>query len=280
LNNCVVPFAFVAAACSRQTYAFVARKTNARILTKPASSRREAVPPAEEGPSAPTYDGETPADSVSRAMLTEKELSAVKSSPMFLSSSSDAKAKNYLSPEEFINIAKRFLVKSKGIGGDADLLSENFVFEAPVVGPFGKEQFLDATGRVDFELGFPDWKGEFYNFQVDVFEPNKVWYMAKGEGTNSGPFPTKDLPATYKKVVNPPQICSLTVDPDTGLIARYTIGYVADRSAGNTGGLGGLYGILYAIGRPLPFPEALPWKPSFPYIAFQKIGGLLNKLQG
>lgn len=38
---------------------------------------------------------------------------------------------------------------------------------------------------------------------------------------------------------------------------------VMDRRIGNTGGLGGIYGILYAIGKPLPFPEARPWKMSF-----------------
>ena len=58
---------------------------------------------------------------------------------------------------------------------------------------------------------------------------------------------------------------------------RYTIGYVVDRKVGNTGGLGGLYGILYAIGRPLPFREARPWTPSLPYRAFQAVGGFIAR---
>ena len=33
-------------------------------------------------------------------------------------------------------------------------------------------------------------------------------------------------------------MCSLTFDSD-GLVKKYTIGYVVDRSVGNTGGLGG-----------------------------------------
>jgi len=210
--------------------------------------------------------------------LSSKEINEIRSSSMFLTDVS-IKNEKLISPEKAINIAKRFLLKSKGIGGDGNLLSECFVFEGPVVGPLGKKQFVEATGQVNFDAGFPDWKAQFYNFQVDVFDPERVWYMAKGEGTNTGPFPTKDLPATYKKVINPPQICSLTIDSHTGLIKKYTIGYVADRNIGNTGGLGGLYGIMYAIGRPLPFPEALPWKPSLPYQAFQKIGGLLRKIQ-
>ena len=213
--------------------------------------------------------------------LSNEELDEIESSSMFLTAPTTTTSNEKILPAEtLISIAKRFLMKSKGIGGDGELLSESFVFEGPVVGPLGKEEFVEAIGQVDFEAGFPDWKAQFYNFQVDVFDPERVWYMAKGEGTNTGPFPTKDsLPATYKKVINPPQICSLTIDPNTGLIKKYTIGYVADRNVGNTGGLGGLYGILYAIGRPLPFPEALPWKPSLPYQAFQKLGGLMRKLQ-
>ena len=35
-----------------------------------------------------------------------------------------------------------------------------------------------------------------------------------------------------------------------------------DKETGNTGGLGGVFGLFYAIGRGLPFPEAQPWKAS------------------
>ena len=115
-------------------------------------------------------------------------------------------------------------------------------------------------------------------FNVDPLEPNRVWYIARGRGTNTGPF-LGGMPATGKAFVNPPQACSLTFDAD-GLVTKYTIGYVIDRTVGNTGGLGGIYGILYAIGRPLPFPEANPWRKSLPYWAFQEAGGLLAKLGG
>ena len=87
------------------------------------------------------------------------------------------------------------------------------------------------------------------------------------------------LRAASKAFVNPPQVCSLTFN-EAGLVTKYTIGYVVDRSVGNTGGLGGLYGILYAIGRPLPFPEAQPWRKSLPYWAFQEAGGILARLTG
>jgi hypothetical protein len=37
-------------------------------------------------------------------------------------------------------------------------------------------------------------------------------------------------------------------------------------------------GIMYAIGKPLPFPEANPWKMSKRYRAFNALGNALSKL--
>jgi hypothetical protein len=51
-----------------------------------------------------------------------------------------------------------------------------------------------------------------------------------------------------------------------------------DRSIGNTGGLGGIFGPLVAIGKPFPFPEARPYKPSKRYRAFQLLGKGITKL--
>ncbi|KAL3823488.1 hypothetical protein ACHAXA_010248 [Cyclostephanos tholiformis] len=182
-------------------------------------------------------------------------------------------------PDELIAIAKRFLVDSNGLGGDPSLLAENFTFEGPVVGPLTKDAFVKAIGSVDFPRAFPNWIPQFYGFHVDPLEPmaNRVWYTARGRGINEGPLPPFAPEGSGREVVNPPQVCSITIDHDTGLITRYTIGYVVDRSVGNTGGLGGLYGILYAIGTPLPFPEARPWKKSWQYGVFQKIGALLQR---
>ena len=105
-----------------------------------------------------------------------------------------------------------------------------------------------------------------------------MWYTARGRGTNTGPLPPFAPQATGKQLVNPPQVCSLTFDK-SGLVTRYTIGYVVDRQVGTTGGLGGLYGVLYAIGRPLPFPEARPWKPSKRYRLLQAVGNLASRLR-
>lgn len=58
---------------------------------------------------------------------------------------------------------------------------------------------------------------------------------------------TGTLKATNKKVESPPQSCSMCFN-DRGECTQLTVGYVMDKQLGNTGGLGGVYGILYAIG--------------------------------
>jgi hypothetical protein len=45
-----------------------------------------------------------------------------------------------------------------------------------------------------------------------------------------------------------------------------------DKRIGNTGGVGGIFGIFYAIGYGLPFPEAKPWKMSKRYRIFNTVG--------
>lgn len=182
-----------------------------------------------------------------------------------------------IEPEEILTKAKVFLAYDQGVS-KPELLSEAFEFVGPVVGPLPKEQFLKAVGGFHFADAFPDANAEFHHFRVDPFEPSRVWFTARGRGTNTG---EADSPLfakpTGKGYVNPPQACSVRFDED-GKVNQYTIGYVMDRRIGNTGGLGGIYGIAYAMGKPLPFPEAQPWKPSFRYKLFQKLGSFLQKL--
>lgn len=45
-------------------------------------------------------------------------------------------------------------------------------------------------------------------------------------------------------------------------VTTFTFGYVMDRRCGNTQGLGGAFGFLWAIGVPLPYPEGRPWGAS------------------
>jgi len=234
-------------------------------------------------PHFPVSIGAFPVCSSTLNSINTMDDEAILSLPMFIDESKQLSERpiTALSPEEMIIITKRFLASKGGIGGDPEMLSGYFTFEGPVVGPLSKEEFVGAIGSVDFNAAFPDFKNEFYGFHVDPFEGNRVWYTARGRGENTGPLVpfVPEESGTGKMVVNPPQVCSITIDHSTGLISKYTIGYVVDRTVGNTGGLGGLYGILYSLGRPLPFPEANPWQKSFQYDIFQKLGSLINKLK-
>jgi hypothetical protein len=189
-----------------------------------------------------------------------------------------AKSDFPIKPDELIKLAKVYLAYNQGVD-KPELLAEEFEFAGPVVGPLTKQQYLTAVGGFDFKSAFPDANPEFHDFRVDPFEPSRVWMTARGFGTNTqaGTNPLFKA-ATGKKYVNPPQAVSLRFTEE-GLVNQYTIGYVMDRRIGNTGGLGGIYGILYAIGKPLPFPEAQPWKMSWQYKLFQKVGNFLQRLQ-
>jgi len=189
-----------------------------------------------------------------------------------------AESSFHIAPEQLIKMAKVFLAYDQGTS-KPEMLAENFEFAGPVVGPLSKTAYVKAVGGFDFKSAFPDFNPEFHHFRVDPFEPSRVWLTARGYGTNTADG-TNILfkKATGKKYINPPQACSLRFNKD-GLVDQYTIGYVMDRRIGNTGGLGGVYGILHAIGKPFPFPEARPWKMSWQYSLFNKLGNFLQRFQ-
>ncbi|GFH27219.1 uncharacterized protein HaLaN_25507, partial [Haematococcus lacustris] len=45
---------------------------------------------------------------------------------------------------------------------------------------------------------------------------------------------------------------------------------------GNTGGLGGAFGLMYGIGIPLPVPEGRPWAPSWQLQLFNSGNSLVQ----
>lgn len=159
-------------------------------------------------------------------------------------------------------------------------IAPNFRFVAPVVpaeGSLSGDDLFNALGRFKILDAVPDLSPEQYDFRTDPFEPNRVWWTARGRGTNTGKV-FGSLPATGRSYVSPPQAQSLTFN-EKGEVTKMTIGYVMDKEVGTTGGLGGIYGILYGIGYGLPFPEAQPWRPSPLYRLLTKTGNLLNGLR-
>ncbi|KAG2482571.1 hypothetical protein HYH03_018496 [Edaphochlamys debaryana] len=143
-------------------------------------------------------------------------------------------------------------------------LSEGFQFTAPFIGPLGPPAFRASLGSLRLEEAFPDLAPRYHHFRVDPFRPNRVWVTLQPHCTHTGTF-TGKLPfgvrPTGKVIEEPPQTCSLTFN-ERGQVSAFTMGYVMDRTVGNTAGLGGAFGLMWALGAPLPAPEGHPWSPS------------------
>merc|ERR1712031_121028 len=164
-------------------------------------------------------------------------------------------------PETLIGLAKAYIASQEAEDG-VDWFSSDFRFVAPVVGPFDKDTFVTSLKGFDLRTVFPDLSANNHHFRVDPFEPNRVWWSVKYTGKNTGEV--FGQPATGRSVDSPIQAQSATFN-EKGEITKFTIGYVLDKETGNTGGLGGVFGLLYAIGKGLPFPEAQPYQPSIIY---------------
>lgn len=172
-----------------------------------------------------------------------------------------------IQPEELVELAKHVAnIKDYSVTAQ-NYFADDFTFIGPVVGPLNKDQFVSALDGFDVDSVFPDLNPRYFGFTVDPLEAGRVWAFSRAVGSN---------PESGKSFETPPQGISYTFN-DEGKVTKLTIGAVLDRTEGNTGGLGGLFGPLYAIGKGLPFPEAQPWKPSKRYRFFNFIGGLLSK---
>ena len=151
-------------------------------------------------------------------------------------------------------------VLALGVGTeDPSILRDDFEFCAPVVGPLCKDEYLGALAKFDLPSAFPDLDQQIYNINVDPFEPDRVWFMTRPIATHTGSLFGKE--PTGKSLQLPPQMNSVRFD-EYGLVKELTIGYVTDRRIGNTGGLGGAFGLFYGAGQPLPIRECQPYKPS------------------
>ena len=101
--------------------------------------------------------------------------------------------------------------------------------------------------------------------------------MTRLKCTNDGAGLFGRKEPTNKSVVLPPQMYSFKFNAD-GKIRELTVGYSVDRRQGTTGGLGGMFGVLYGIGQGLPFPEGKPYQLSRRFRLFTKIGNIVSGL--
>jgi len=185
-----------------------------------------------------------------------------------------------LSPEQLIQKTRAFTSKDIKFGSKTpEVLAEDFQFIFPIVGPLTKEEFTTVFSSFKVDDAFPNSQGNYFGFTVDPLEPNRVWFFSrailKHEGTLK--FGKLQMPPTQKTVVHTPQAFSVSYDQE-GRVYKFTGGYPVDKTVGNAGGLGGVLGIIYALGGKLPLgPEARPWKPSMQWEAYGRRLGQLQK---
>eukprot|EP00571_Detonula_confervacea_P017554 CAMPEP_0172311632 /NCGR_PEP_ID=MMETSP1058-20130122/15347_1 /TAXON_ID=83371 /ORGANISM="Detonula confervacea, Strain CCMP 353" /LENGTH=1057 /DNA_ID=CAMNT_0013024889 /DNA_START=145 /DNA_END=3314 /DNA_ORIENTATION=+ len=162
---------------------------------------------------------------------------------------------SYLAPfpdSVMIQLAKGVLASNLGLN-DANLLAEKFVYIEPLMGPMDKDKYLEVfSEEYNVREGVPDLDYGLQNFRVDPYDPYRVWIDSRATGTRIGDIGKRGLPpnvnaAAYK---GPPEGISFTFDDD-GFCTRLTAAAVLDPLLGNTGGLGGVYGLLYATGTPV-----------------------------
>lgn len=178
-----------------------------------------------------------------------------------------------LDPERVEFLTKQLASPDAAFGSkNPDLLADDFQFIFPIVGPLNKTEFCTIFGGFGLKDAFPDSRANYFGFTVDPLEPNRCWFFARGQYKHTGPlkFGKEVFQPTGKEVINTPQVLSMSFDRE-GRCYKFTGGYSIDKTIGNCGGLGGVFGIIHAI-KPgsIPFPEAKPWKPSLEWEAFAK----------
>jgi len=171
-----------------------------------------------------------------------------------------------------VQLAKGVLAADTGTK-DSDLLSDDYTFCGPYVGPLKKEQFIEEFTKVDMRSAFPDLDENYSNFRVDPYDPYRIWYDVKATGTRTGEL--DGIEPDGKRYIGPPEAASMTFDDD-GYCTRMTGGAVMDPTDCNTGGLGGIFGILYAAGAA---PSPIQVRP-LPQIISRIQKGLLSPITG
>ena len=181
-----------------------------------------------------------------------------------------------IAPDDLIARAKQVLGPEIGIGtkDGGNCLADTFRFCAAVVGPLPKEEYLNALGTFQLENSF-DIAQNTFGFTVSPIQTNRVYWFSNAVATIKAPFFGANPQDVKEPLVFPPQVFHMDFD-EQGKVTEFGF-YTVDRQYGNTGGLGGAFGFFYGVGKPLPFPEAKPYKPSFRFRMLQFIGKLTRR---
>ena len=190
-----------------------------------------------------------------------------------------AESKFPIAPEDLITRAKVFLSDEVGggVGDGGECLADNFQFCGPVVGPLGRDEYLNALRDFKLTENF-ETNPNLFGFTVSPLQTNRVYWFGYSEAKLIAPFFGAKPEDVTEDIILPPQVFHMDFNEE-GKVTKFGFA-TADRTYGNTGGVGGVYGYFYGIGKALPFPEARPFKPSLRYALFMKFARLLERLKG
>ena len=122
------------------------------------------------------------------------------------------------------------------------------------------QTYLKLANRACIRDAFPNFCPNVWSMNVDPINP-RVWLLCYPRATHSGKVTQVFGEPTSKQVVLPPSIFSLTFN-ESGKVVYFSAGFPMDYT-GNTGGLSGLFGLMYATRGPQGFVEARPYAKSF-----------------
>jgi hypothetical protein len=184
-----------------------------------------------------------------------------------------------IKPDDLILRAKELLSPKINLGIDdgGACLAENFEFVAAVVGPLGKEEYLNALKGFKLQDNF-DITQNLFGFTVSPIQPNRVYFFSHQTAKLVNDFMGAKPEDVKTDLILPPQVHHIDLD-ETGKMTEFGF-YTVDRRFGNTGGLGGAFGYFYGVGKPLPIPECQPYKPSFQFRTLNWIGKLGRMISG
>ena len=131
---------------------------------------------------------------------------------------------------------------------EPDLLSTDFSYIDPLMGPINKGRYIDVFSSFNVRDVVSDLDYQFQNLRIDPYNPYRVYVDMKARGTRTSAV-GKNVACASSKYFGPPESMSFTFNND-GFCTRITGAALLDPLLGNNGLLGGIYGLLYAADTP------------------------------
>ena len=160
------------------------------------------------------------------------------------------------SSEKRMKLAREW-VMNEGFYSPAkkELMSDDFVFMGPVVGPLNVQDYLGTLGVFKIYEAFPDVEVSAAPFTQDPAEPDRYWSVIRVTGTHTADLDvgSAKVPATGKSMIIGPQAVSVTFDEEDK-VSRLTGGYICDVRDGETKDAGAMFAVMRSIGVPTPNP--------------------------